>query len=621
MKKPYVADFAPAPPNVAADVSPQESLDRVARLAAALLDVPAAMVSLLDAEAEWVKSCHGLPMSPPEIDGAISFGARAFRRMRPLVINEPARHARFARHPLVDSETPVRCVVSVPLHAGGHYPAGALTLFDFRPRRFRREQLRALRDLAVLAEESLRQKMAASERFSAQDSLTGLPNRGLLMDLLRHAIARWKQQDRCALVALFNLDHFKDLNLSLGHAAGDRALAAVARRLRDGVRQSDTVARIGGDEFIVILEQAEDGEQPAQVLQRLVEGVTRPLQLRGQEVAIGCSIGYSSYPEDGDSPDTLLNAANAAMYRAKEVGRATVQRYTPDIRRRASLRLHLETGLRRALEHGELLLHFQPKASLRSGAVSGVEALVRWMHPEFGLVPPAHFIPIAEETGLVVPIGEWMLDAACRQISMWKEAGAAHVPVAVNLSARQFLRPDFVRAVQDLVRMHGVPPGCLELELTESMSMDDPEKSIETMHALRSLGVSLSIDDFGTGYSSLSYLKRFPIDKLKIDRSFVADIPHSGEGRAIVQAVIAMAHRLHLEVVAEGVETEKQASFLALNQCDEIQGFYFSRPLPADECAALLRSGQRLRLDLLASAPVPPQALRPSSADAEFPSR
>jgi diguanylate cyclase (GGDEF)-like protein len=601
MQNPTYAAFQPA--NAirhalpAANASPQASFDRLVRLAAALFDMPLACISLVDEEQEWIKARYGIEHDLAPIDCAHSFACHALRGVRPLMLDEPARDPRFADHPLVAAARPIRFAASMPLQAGGYFPAGALSLFDYQPRTLDKTQLRALRDLAVLAEELLRQKQAALEGFNTHDVLTGLPNRMLLMDLLQRATLRWEQEQRQATVALVNLDHFKDLNDALGHAAGDQALAAIARRLLDAVRQSDTVARIGGDEFIIILEQLDDDEQPRQVLQRVMEKVEQSLTIGAHEVALGCSIGFSHYPQDGDNADALLNTANAAMRRAKEIGRSTVQHFTRDIGVRASRRLTLESSLRRAVQRNELLLHYQPKANLRSGAICGVEALIRWRHPQLGLMPPSHFITIAEESGLIVPIGEWILHTACRQIRAWKDAGLEQVPIAVNLSTRQFLQPDIAGIVSQAMQASGVGPGCLELEITESMSMSDPEKSIATMQSLRELGVSLSIDDFGTGYSSLSYLKRFPIDKLKIDRSFVSDITHSSEGLAIIQAVIAMAHRLNLKVVAEGVETERQLSFLAINLCDQMQGFYFSKPLPERDCTALLQSGERLRVD------------------------
>ncbi|QAU33017.1 EAL domain-containing protein [Janthinobacterium sp. 17J80-10] len=436
---------------------------------------------------------------------------------------------------------------------------------------------------------------AELERLATHDVLTGLPNRALLRDRLQQGIARWTRQGQKATVAFVDLDHFKDINDTLGHSAGDRALVSITNRLRDCLRQSDTVARFGGDEFVLILEDPDNNGGHEMVLQRVLAALCEPIRDMVQDITLSCSIGYSCYPDDGEDVDTLLNAADVAMYQAKQLGRSNIQYYSPDMRVAAGKRLTLEGKLRHAAENNELLLHYQPKADLKTGRIVGVEALVRWQSPELGLVSPGVFIPIAEESGLIVPIGDWILRTACNQALAWQRAGL-NIPVAVNLSAKQFQAPGIAARVRDTLEATGLDPHYLELELTESMSMGNPEKSIEIMQSFKALGITLTIDDFGTGYSNLSYLQRFPLDKLKLDQSFVRDMAFSPEALAISQAVLAVAHSLRLKVVAEGVETQEQLQILAKSNCEEMQGYYFSRPLPAEECTRFLSEKRRLIL-------------------------
>ena len=436
---------------------------------------------------------------------------------------------------------------------------------------------------------------AELERLATHDVLTGLPNRALLRDRLQQGIARWTRQGQKATIAFVDLDHFKDINDTLGHSAGDRALVSITNRLRDCLRQSDTVARFGGDEFVLILEDPDNNGGHEMVLQRVLAALCEPIRDLVQDITLSCSIGYCCYPDDGEDVDTLLNAADVAMYQAKQLGRSNIQYYSPDMRVAAGKRLTLEGKLRHAAENNELVLHYQPKADLKTGRIVGVEALVRWQSPELGMVSPGVFIPIAEESGLIVPIGDWILRTACNQALAWQRAGL-HIPVAVNLSAKQFQAPGIAARVRDTLESTGLDPHYLELELTESMSMGDPEKSIEIMQSFKALGITLTIDDFGTGYSNLSYLQRFPLDKLKLDQSFVRDMAFSPEALAISQAVLAVAHSLRLKVVAEGVETLEQLQLLAKSNCEEMQGYYFSRPLPAEDCTRFLSEKRRLTL-------------------------
>jgi diguanylate cyclase (GGDEF)-like protein len=445
------------------------------------------------------------------------------------------------------------------------------------------------------------QDITESKRHEAQlgylathDSLTGLPNRILLTDRLRQATAYAQRQQRRVAVVFVDLDRFKFINDSLGHAIGDKVLQAIAKRLRECVRESDTVARLGGDEFVLVLNDQNTDDVLFQTVKRIVPSVARPLALADHEIAITCSLGIAIYPQDGADADTLLRHADIAMYRAKTEGRDRFEFFTAEMTTAIAKRVAMESGMRHALERGEFRLHYQPQVDLATGAIVGVEALIRWQHPEYGMVPPGDFIPLAEETGLISPIGEWVLRAACAQAKAWHEQGLPPLPIAVNLSARQFAHPHAVEIVAGILRETGLPPRYLELELTESVSMDHPEKTIVLLRRFREMGVRVTIDDFGTGYSNLNYLKHFPVDRLKLDRSFTHGMARDPHDLAICRAVIAMAHSLGMRVIAEGVETPAQLALLHGAGSDEIQGYLFSRPLEADALAVLLREGRRL---------------------------
>jgi len=426
------------------------------------------------------------------------------------------------------------------------------------------------------------------------DTLTGLANRALLQDRIEAAIAL-AGRDTAVWVAALDLDHFKYVNDTLGHGAGDEMLKAVAARVQGAVGRADTVARTGGDEFVLVLPGRADESEAAATVQAVLDALAEPLRLHGQELVMTGSAGLAAWPADGVDAAALIQHAEVAMYRAKDLGRNAVQFYTPAMNARARERMALEGALRSAVTHGEFELHYQPQVDLVSGSVVGLEALIRWRHPILGMVLPDRFIHLAEETGLIVPIGAWVLRTACRQNRDWQQAGLGPMRIAVNLSARQFAQPGLVREIARVLEETGLPPDSLEIELTETLMMVDVEAAIRIMGELKRMGVKLSIDDFGTGYSSLSYLRRFPVDVLKIDRSFVRDIAGSEDGAAMVGAIIALARGLRMRVIAEGVETEAELNYLKLRGCDEVQGHVYARAVPGAAVEAMLRSGRQVR--------------------------
>lgn len=415
------------------------------------------------------------------------------------------------------------------------------------------------------------------------DPLTGLPNRRLFYDRLTMAVAHAHRSGHRLAVMFVDLDRFKRVNDSLGHGIGDKLLQEVATRLVASVREDDTVARTGGDEFVIMLSEVDDVEGVVMIARRIIEMFTKPMMIEGNELVVTCSVGVSFYPDDADEAEFLIQNADSAMYRAKDLGRNSFQLYSPTMNARSLEHLAMETGLRRAIERNELILYYQPVVDTGSGKVIGAEALLRWLHPDMGMMPPADFIPLAEETGLIIPIGEWVIREAARQQLAWKHRFGVELDMAVNISALQFHEPDFLGRVRRILAEADVNPAALTFELTETLLMEDAVETIKTMHAIRRLGVTLSMDDFGTGYSSLSYLKRFPIDTLKIDRVFIRGIEHSRDDAAIVSAVINLAHSLRLKVVAEGVEKAAQLDYLRQTGCELVQGFHFSAPLPPEE--------------------------------------
>jgi diguanylate cyclase (GGDEF)-like protein len=420
------------------------------------------------------------------------------------------------------------------------------------------------------------------------DSLTTLPNRTLLYQRLEHAITRRRDDGHQLAVLFMDLDRFKIINDSLGHAAGDVLLRQVGERLRKQVRDGDTVSRMGGDEFVVLVENFEHISAVSRLAGQLVGQVSTPYLLEDKDCHVTASIGISIFPVDGKDSQSLVKMADIAMYRAKDLGRNNYQYYSPSMNVHTLERLEFESDLRHALERDELVLHYQPKLDILSGRITGTEALLRWNHPRHGLVAPNDFIPLAEETGLIGPIGEWVFATACARNKGWQRRGFSNLTIAVNLSARQFADPQLLSKLSRIIQSSGMDTSTLELEITESMVMAHGASAVEVLEALKATGVHITIDDFGTGYSSLAYLKRLPIDSIKIDRSFIRDIPGDSGGAKITRAVIALAHSLKLQVIAEGVETEAQLAFLRSLHCDEFQGFYLYRPLPESEMDAVL---------------------------------
>jgi len=423
------------------------------------------------------------------------------------------------------------------------------------------------------------------------DALTGLANRNLLTDRLEQALIYAHRANRVAGVLMLDLDRFKTVNDSLGHTQGDILLQTVASRLQGCVREGDTVARLGGDEFLLVLADMAQVADVLPVAQEILTVLAEPVALKGQVVTVSASLGISAYPRDGDTAEILIRHADTAMYRAKEQGGNTMAFFTQEMNSNMVERAHVEAGLRRALEHKEFCLFYQPILDIATGNVTSVEALLRWNDPRRGLIGPDQFISIAEETGLIIPIGDWVLQEACLQARAWQDQGLGAIPIAVNLSARQFNAPTLDATIEASLKLADCPAASLQLEITESMVMANPEHALQTMRRISSLGVQLSIDDFGTGHSSLSYLKRFPVHKLKIDRSFVRDIPVDVNDQAIVDAILTLARKLGLRTVAEGVETAAQLQYLRKVGCEECQGYLFARPCPADAFAALIRGG------------------------------
>jgi diguanylate cyclase (GGDEF)-like protein/PAS domain S-box-containing protein len=444
----------------------------------------------------------------------------------------------------------------------------------------------------IAIKQDITKRKRAEERvqyLAYYDALTGLPNRTLLQDRLAKALAGARRRKDKAAILFLDLDRFKDINDSLGHSVADLLLQEVAERLKTWAREQDTVARVGGDEFLIVLTGVKDVADAAVATERIVNLMTAEFVVQGHSLSIGCSVGISIFPEHGADGETLIKNADAAMYSAKENGRNRFQFFTEDMNAQVVERLTLENSLRLALDKKELFLVYQPQMDIATGRITGLEALLRWQHPDLGLVPPDKFIRIAENSGLIVPIGEWVVRTACRQARKWQDEGLPAVSVAVNVSAVQFRQEGFCELIRRALHETGLAPQYLELELTESLLLANADLMLSVVQELKAMGVTLAIDDFGTGYSSFSYLRQFRVSKLKIDRVFIRDVAVNPDDAAIASAIISMAKSLHLKVIAEGVEDEAQMSFLRAHQCDEIQGYYFSKPLAVDKVADKLR--------------------------------
>jgi diguanylate cyclase (GGDEF)-like protein/PAS domain S-box-containing protein len=528
----------------------------------------------------------------------------AIREQRTVVMRDLRANPAFAPWLEEAVKHGYAACVALPVTAGDR-TFGALSIYAAEAEAFDAEEVNLLEELASdlgygifsLREAGARERLEQElEYHHNHDFLTELPNRKLFDERLVRDISQARRSGRVLPVLMIGIDRFQIVNDSFGRGSGDAFLKHVSQCLSGSLREGDTLARLSGDEFAVSLSEVEDANDVALVARRLQAAAERPLDISGRAVSATVSVGISIFPKDGVEPDTLLQSAESAMHDAKTAGGNTLRFYTADTNERMFARFALEIDLRRAIGQNELRVHYQPKVSLATGQMTGAEALVRWQHPQRGLVPPAEFIPLAEATGFIQSIGKWVLNEVCSQLRAWQDAGMSVPSVAVNLSAHQFRDENLVAIVDEALRRHGVTADRLDLEITESVLMGDVEGAVVTLGQLRALGVSLSLDDFGTGYSSLSYLKRFPINSLKVDRAFVQDITTSPDDAMICRAIIDLAHNLGLQVVAEGVETEDQLAYLRNHRCDEFQGYLFSRPVPPAEFAAFVTDGKRLVL-------------------------
>jgi diguanylate cyclase (GGDEF)-like protein len=521
----------------------------------------------------------------------------AFRARRPCISNDYLADVQSTAFHDAVRRTGTKSGAALPLLSHGQ-AAGVLLFLSAELNTFTPEFVELLQRLAANVSFALEgfdradEKERAEERMqylATHDNLTDLPNRAMFNQLLGFSMKEaLRYQRRCA-VLFIDLDRFKIINDSLGHAAGDALLVEIAQRLRSGVRESDVVARLGGDEFVILLNEITESQHVAAIAGNLLSAIGKPMELSGHECGVTASIGIAMFPEDGTDEQTLMKNADIAMYLAKQEGKNDIRFFSTEIATQSVDRLMLESGLRHALDRNEFCLHYQPKMDVATGQIAGVEALLRWNHPELGELAPMQFIPLAEETGLIVAIGRWVIKTACVQNMAWQHEGLPPLSMAVNVSPRQFLDENLLRDIDEVLASTGMDPNLLQIEITESMVMLNVGRAIHLLDAIQSRGVRLAIDDFGTGYSSMSMMKQFPIDTIKIDRSFVRDLPHGSEDKAIAQAIIAMGKALGLTIVAEGVETIEQSAFLRQNACDEIQGFLFSKPVPSENIAELLR--------------------------------
>jgi diguanylate cyclase (GGDEF)-like protein/PAS domain S-box-containing protein len=524
-----------------------------------------------------------------------SCGTAAYRR-QPVMVADVMTDPLWKDYRDLAAAHGLRSCWSTPILSHHGAVLGTFAMYSKQVREPGAAEMRLVEIATRIASIAIERKQAEDRiHFMANhDALTGLPNRALLKDRLSQAVLYAKRYDRWATVAFIDLDNFKFVNDSLGHTTGDELLKIVAQRMVHCVRATDTVVRLGGDEFVILLfDQPKSADIISATLQKVRAAIAEPIRVNGHDLTVTCSIGLANYPNDGMDADALLANADAAMYRAKEIGRDNFQFYTPELNTKVHEKFLLQKELRNAIARSEFVIHYQPQIDLRTGRLFAVEALIRWHHPERGTIPPIKFIPMAEETGLIVPIGDWVLLEACRQNMAWQQMGLPPINICVNVSARQFREKNWVSRVADALKESGMAAKHLELELTESLIMQDVEQAVATMKELQKLGVQLSVDDFGTGYSSLAALKNFPVARLKIDKSFISDILNNEHDRAVASAVISLGQKLNLRVIAEGVETDDQVAFLRENNCDEMQGYHFCRPVAALDMEKLLH--QRFR--------------------------
>ncbi|MEP6742745.1 MAG: EAL domain-containing protein [bacterium] len=577
----------------------EEKFADVLRLASQICRTPVALVSLVDKDRVYFKAARGLKVKEMPRDGA--FCAQTILQKEPLTVEDARADPRFKRSPLVIAHPYARLYAGVPLITAAGDALGTLCVMDSIPRTLTEEQHEALailgRQAMSLLEECRGQSLTsgAVNQFAYYDTITNLPNHELFRDRLQQALALSRRNDQMLGVMLISLDRFKTINDTLGYVAADRLLREVADRISSCVRECDTVARFGRDEFALLFTQLRRAEDAAKIAQSIRSALSSSFNFKQQELFVTSSMGISLFPYDAKDMVTLLKNAGTALNRAQEQDGNNYQFYTSGRTTKALKQLVLENNIRPALERGEFVFHYQPQVNMQTFQMVGMEALMRWQHPVLGLLYPSEFIKVAEESGLIVMLGDWAVRAACMQSKAWQDAGLDPLPMAVNLSPRQFQQPGLVETVGKVLKDTGLDPCLLELELTEGSLMKNPDEAIGKLHELKAMGVKISIDDFGTGYSSLSYLKLFPIDTLKIDQSFVNEINTDADDAAIVAAIISLAHALRLNVIAEGVETQEQLDHLQRLGCDSVQGFLFSKPLSIEDFTQLLVERLSLR--------------------------